>query len=163
MFLSIEPSGLSNRLNNLETEPSVRMSNPRYPQYPALMEDGRNLTIYKPRCKNNINPPDQYNTKLYMVHNAEKLIDASRKEYEKKMGCSLKESNTVPPPAFISHQTPFTNDIYPTGVVGGIGLIRADSKVPPLFGTFGEKCYAWMDKKNIQLTTKNEGGRNTIR
>lgn len=150
IFLYNEPSGLSN---------------PRYPQYPTIMEDARNLTSYRNRCENNIDPSNQYHTKLWMIHHATELINESRRQYEDKLGCSIKETNTVPPPEFISYQTPFTNGIYPTENIGGVGIFRADTTAPPLFGTFTKKCNSKSqnDVKKIQLTSKHEGGRNSFR
>jgi hypothetical protein len=138
----------------------------RYPAYAAPMSDGRLVTDYRPHCARNIPPNAQYNTKLWMVHHADKMIDESRRRQVEWSGASLPMANTVPPPADIVHSNKFYSEVNPTGLSGGIGVERANSVAPDLFGTFQyEPTMREIrnNRKNISLNVHYEGGRNTPR
>lgn len=138
----------------------------RYPAYAAPMSDGRLVTDYRPQCTKNIAPYAQYNTKLWMVHHADQIITESRKRQVEWSGASLQPANTMPPPADIVHSTPFYSEVQSTGLTNGLGIERANSNAPSLFGTFS---YAPTmneirnNRKNIGLTSHYEGGRNSPR
>jgi hypothetical protein len=141
----------------------------RYPAYAATTTDARFVTDYRPQCSKNIQTGLQYNTKQWMIHHSDSIINQSRRRQVEWTGASLDMANTVPPPANIVHATPFYSEIVKThlkGGVVGIGVERANSKAPELFGTF--KFEPTMNeiqnnRKNIATTTIYEGGRNSPR
>lgn len=65
-----------------------KTSNNKYFNSPALMADGRHFTDYRPNCllNNNIQIEntisDSYNYKLFLIRNAEKIIEINRKKSE---------------------------------------------------------------------------------
>jgi hypothetical protein len=138
----------------------------RYPAFNATLEDARLVTDYRPQCSKNVRPGYQFNTKLWMIRNADYIMDETRKKQMEWSGASLPMANTVPPPAGIVRSTAFYSELEPTYANQGIGIQRADSQAPDLFGTF---YYAptmteqMMNRKNIAVTTMYEGGRNSRR
>jgi hypothetical protein len=149
--------------NNKDTY-STRDS--RYPAYASVMSDGRIVTDYRPQCSKNISPALQFNTKLWMVNHAEEVMEESRRRQVEWSGASLSMANTVPPPADIVHSNKFYSEVNPTGIKSGIGIERANSKSPALFGTFTYEPTMQEirnNRKNINVTTSFEGGRNSMR
>jgi len=138
----------------------------RYPAYSAPLDDARFVTDYRPKCTKNIQADNQFTTKIWMITHATEMIHESRKRQVEWTGASLKMANTVPPPANIVHSSPFYSEVNATGFKNGIGVERADSKTPMLFGTFQfEPTMSEIqnNRKNIGLTTYYEGGRNSKR
>jgi len=138
----------------------------RYPAYAGPMQDGRLVTDYRPQCSRNIGPAKQYNTKLWMVHHADELMEESRRRQVEWSGASLAMANTVPPPADVVHSNAFYSEVSPTNAPNGIGVERANTPCPQLFGTFQyEPTMAEIrgNRKNIKLTQHYEGGRNSPR
>ena len=69
-----------------------RPANNRYFNCPPLMADGRHFTDYRPRCDvNYVYPKDQaissYDYRMYLIHNADKLMAAQREEAYRKNVC----------------------------------------------------------------------------
>jgi hypothetical protein len=140
--------------------------NVRYPAYNAALEDARLVTDYRPQCSKNVRPGYQFHTKKWMIQNAEKIMDETRRRQVEWSGASLPMANTVPPPAGIVRSNAFYSELQPTYVKDGVGIVRADSKAPDLFGTFWyapTMAESQMNHKNIATTTMYEGGRNTLR
>jgi len=138
----------------------------RYPAYVAAVEDGRMVTDYRPQCSKNVKPGYQFDTKLWMIRNADQIMDDTRKEQMRWAGAGLPMANTVPPPAAIVHSSPFYSELQPTYLHNGIGTQRADSTAPDLFGTFyyaASMTQKLSNRKNIATTSMYEGGRNTPR
>ena len=138
----------------------------RYPAYSAPLDDARFVTDYRPKCSKNIAPAKQFNTKMWMINHATHVIDESRKRQIEWTGASLSMANTVPPPANVVHSTPFYSEVNATGLKNGIGVERANSNAPMLFGTFQfEPTMSEIqnNRKNIGPTTFYEGGRNSKR
>lgn len=138
----------------------------RYPAYAATMSDGRLVTDYRPQCTKNIRAGSQFHTKHWMIQHASEIMDESRRRLAEWTGATLPMANTVPPPVAIVHSTPFASELQPTGLSQGIGMERSNSTAPPLFGTFEyEPTMAELraNRKEIQLTTYMEGGRNSVR
>jgi hypothetical protein len=101
-----------------------------------------------------------------MIHNAERIMDETRRQQMDVAGAGLPMANTVPPPAAVVKSSAFYSEVQPTYAYNGIGLQRADSKAPDLFGTFyyaPSMLEKQSNRKNIQVTTMYEGGRNSIR
>ena len=138
----------------------------RYPAYAGPMQDARLVTDYRPQCSKNIPTGTQFNTKLWLINHTNDVIDESRRRQVEWSGASLAMANTVPPPADIVHSNPFYSEVNPTGLQNGIGVERADTPCPMLFGTFSyEPTMAEIrsNRKNIGLTHYYEGGRNSPR
>jgi hypothetical protein len=138
----------------------------RYPAYAAPMEDGRFMTDYRPQCSKNITTGQQFYTKKWMIHHGEELIEESRRRHMDGTGASLPMANTVPPPATRVYSTPFSSDVLKTNLRNGIGVERVNGRAPDLFGTFSYDATIremQSNRKNVQLTTQPEGGRNSIR
>jgi hypothetical protein len=138
----------------------------RYPAYAATMSDGRLVTDYRPQCSKNIRAGSQFYTKHWMIQHGEEIMEESRRRLMEWTGATLPMANTVPPPVAIIQSSPFSSELQPTGLSQGIGIERADARAPPLFGTFEyEPTMAELraNRKEIQLTTYMEGGRNSVR
>ena len=138
----------------------------RYPAYAAPLDDARFVTDYRSKCYKNIPSGDQFYTKLWMINHATDVMDESRKRQVEWTGASLSMPNTVPPPADIVHSTPFYSEVNATGFENGIGIERANSNAPMLFGTFEfepSMSEIQNNRKNIGLNTYYEGGRNSKR
>jgi hypothetical protein len=138
----------------------------RYPAYAGKMQDGRLVTDYRPKCSKNIRPNEQYYTKEWMVHHADEMMDESRRRQVEWSGASLPLANTVPPPAQMVYSNPFYSEMSATNLKYGIGMERADAAAPMLFGTFQyEPTMSEIrnNRKNIDLTSRQEGGRNSVR
>jgi hypothetical protein len=164
------PLGAAFRAGNSVVTPPVKdifaARDARYPAYAATLEDGRMVTDYRPQCSKNVRPGYQYDTKLWMIRNADKIMDETRRRQMEWSGASLPMSNTVPPPAGIVRSTPFYSELEPTYLKEGLGIVRADSKAPDLFGTFyfaPSMAEKQANRKNIGGTKMYEGGRNSIR
>ena len=138
----------------------------RYPAYAGKMTDGRQVTDYRPQCSKNIAPHAQFHTKQWMIHHADHLIKEARRRHVEGSGASLPMANTAPPFASVVHSTPFMSIATSTHLKHGLGITRADSQAPPLFGTFSyEPTISEMqnNRKNIHGTLLQEGGRNSKR
>ena len=138
----------------------------RYPAFAAAINDGRLVTDYRPQCTKNIPVGDQFHTKKWMIQNGEALMEEARKRQVERTGAAIPTIDTSPLPAGIVHSTPFQSEIHPTNWKGGLGVERADSKAPALFGTFQYEptiSERQANRKNIAMTTREEGGRNSKR
>ena len=148
------------------TKDSYPAKDVRYPAYAGALEDGRLVTDYRPQCSKNIRPGYQFHTKRWLIQHAEDIMDEARRRQIEWSGASLPMANTVPPHAQIVHSTPFYSEIQQTNQHMGIGVLRANSVSPDLFGTFTyEPTVLEMqhNRKNIGITTVYEGGRNSKR
>lgn len=138
----------------------------RYPAYAATLSDGRLVTDYRPQCTKNIRPGSQFYTKHWMIQHASDIMEESRRRQAEWTGATLPMANTVPPPATMVYSSPFESEAVETHYPMGLGVERANGTAPPLFGTFEyeptmEELRA--NRKEIQLTTYMEGGRNSVR
>lgn len=136
----------------------------RYPLYPYQASDGRFGTDYMPHCSRNVPAGAQFATKQWMMHNSEQIINISRQRMSDVTGAGLGRAATVPPPAY--KIACGVDNCYRKEVAGlsGIGDERMYADAPDLFGTFLMKptlADEVQQKKNITLTRKFEGGRNT--
>ena len=178
-FSRSQPRDLVWRMAEMAYEPDPaleRQMDPaydsRYPGYAGPMEDARYGTDYRPHCSSNIPPPFQFGSKKWMIHNGEYIMNESRKRQAEFTGAALIGKNRpMPMPGFanISACSPFvcemkeTPDDYPAR----IGIYREGAEAPPLFGTFTvepTRAESMLGRrKNIDITKKYEGGRNTPR
>ena len=147
-------------------QPANRMSLPtqdtRFPGYAARAEDGRMITDYRPRCSQNVPAGSQYATKNWMVHEADSIIEVSRKRQATYTGAIYGTDNSVVPRAEMGVKCVPMGCEYSDVTTGGIGVERMD-KAPELFGTFSYPTMAPPPAPKLALTTQFEGGRNTVR
>lgn len=138
----------------------------RYPAYAALMSDGRLVTDYRSKCEKNVPVGKQFATHQFMVANAETLMAESRRRQALWNGAVFGLSATQPPAAVVQRCTADECTFRTTGDKFGIGLERQSEGVPELFGTFEVEPTAaetGRDARNVALTTRFEGGRNSMR
>ena len=138
----------------------------RYPAYAALMSDGRLVTDYRSKCEKNIPVGKQFATHQFMVTNAEALIQESRKRQAIWNGAVFGLSATQPEPAVIQRCSADSCSFRETNDKFGLGIERQSEGVPVLFGTFevdATVAELTRDRRNVALTTRFEGGRNSMR
>ena len=127
------------------------------------MSDGRLVTDYASHCSQNIPSRQQFATKEWMTKNAEQIIRVTRERLSQSTGSIYGLDNTVvPPPALIVSCATDDCTRTATDAPGGIGMERADSAAPDLFGTWEYSDVA-PTVQRTPLTTVYEGGRNTPR
>jgi hypothetical protein len=135
----------------------------RYPWYAAVMNDCRYATDYRNHCSVNVPVGSQNKTREWMVHNAEKIIDVSRRRMAERSGYA--DIYKVPrmPEEYAVRCDPYQCQRRPA-VDGGwaIGDGRPNP-VPHLFGTYAVEpsLEQQLGQKRCGLTTNYEGGRNT--
>jgi len=138
-------------------------SDSRFPGWAAPMSDGRLVTDYASHCSQNIPSRQQFATKEWMTKNAEQIIRVTRERLSQSTGSIYGLDNTVvPPPALIVSCATDDCTRTATDAPGGIGMERADSAAPDLFGTWEYSDVA-PTVQRTPLTTVYEGGRNTPR
>ena len=102
-----------------------------------------------------------------MIKNANDLIRVGRERYADQMGSYLVfDSSVVPPAATVVNCEADGCSRQDTGAPGGIGVERADSTAPPLFGTWEPSVRGLLRQPvapTAGLTRIYEGGRNTPR
>lgn len=148
-------------LNAMKTIPAP---DSRYEAYAAPLEDGRLVTDYRPSCATRAPPGTQFAVKQWTVHNANEIARISRKRQAELTGHVLGTAATVPPPAVLQSCSPSACQIRPTNYAAGLGIERADSVAPPLFGTFTFEPTAEVlrhNKTHLELNSELMGGRNT--
>jgi hypothetical protein len=136
----------------------------RFPGWAAPMSDGRLVTDYRNHCSFNFPTGTQFATKEWMTKNASDLIQLGRERMALQTGAMYgTDPSVVPPPAMIVKCQ--TNDCerVPTNYPGGIGLERADTDTPELFGTWTSQTLSAAPRPTVALTTRFEGGRNSPR
>ena len=141
------------------TEP---IADPRYPQYASIMEDGRLVTDYKSHCAINVVPSKYGNSlRAWYQHNADALVQVSRKRQAERAGAQYSMAATVPGARQIQQCDPYECSFIKNANPTTIGLERIEG-VPSLFGTFSDTRYV-KPASSTKLTNTYEGGRNTPR
>jgi len=141
------------------TEP---IADQRYPQYAAVMNDGRLVTDYKSHCSINVVPSKYGNSlRAWYQHNADALVQVSRKRQADRAGAQYLMAATVPGPRQIQQCDPYDCSFMKSSNPETIGLERIEG-VPSLFGTFSDTRYI-KPASSSKLTSTYEGGRNTPR
>ncbi len=138
----------------------------RYPAYAALMSDGRLVTDYRSKCEKNVPVGKQFATHQFMVNNADALMEESRRRQALWNGAVFGLASTQPPAAVVQSCTADKCSFIATNDKFGIGLERQSEGVPALFGTFEVDPTATetaRDVRRVALTTRFEGGRNSMR
>lgn len=162
---NLYPAAQPADVRDIGTNQELPAPDSRFPGWAAPMSDARLVTDYQPHCARNIPAGQQFATKGWIQRNASQVMDYSRKVYAQRMGGFLAyDSTVVPPPAMVVDCKPGGCSRSLTEAPGGIGMERADAACPELFGTFS---YAGMAnvkaEPRVALTTKQEGGRNSVR
>jgi len=138
----------------------------RYPAYAALMSDARLITDYRSKCEKNVPVGQQFATHQFMVHNADALIEESRKRQAVWNGALFGLAATQPPPAVVQRCDADVCSFEQNPDIFGFGIERASEPLPTLFGTFETESTATeraKDVRRVALTTRYEGGRNSVR
>jgi hypothetical protein len=145
-----------------EIKTTVPIADQRYPQYAAIMEDGRLVTDYKSHCAANIAPSKYGNSiRAWFQNNADALIQVSRKRQADRAGAQYSKAPTVPSARQLQQCTAYECAFLKNTQLETIGLERVEG-VPPLFGTFSDTRH-FMPKSSSYFTSEYEGGRNTTR
>ena len=132
---------------------------PRYPRYASIMNDGRLVTDYKSHCANNSGPSKFGNSvRSFLQHNADAMIQVSRKRQADRAGAQYYMADTVVPPKMVQKCDEYDCSVS-WKTKDGIGLTRSEG-VPALFGTFSDPR-RMAPSPVIPLTSVFEGGRNT--
>lgn len=151
-------------LQQRQKHSSVPTPDNRFPGWAGQMSDGRLVTDYQNHCTRNIPTGQQFATKKWMVNHTDEILRVGRQRFAQQTGANYGlDSSVVPPPATVVRCTAADCERVSTGLMGGIGLERADSLAPELFGTWDPRTHAIAPVAEIQLTQRYEGGRNTPR
>lgn len=149
------------------SKPSVSAGFPtedsRFPGWAAPTQDGRLVTDYRSRRETNIPVESQEKSRIWIQQNAEEIIRLSRERLAERSGMIYGVDNSiVPPPATIVNCSGAGCERVPA-VADGIGMERADSKAPHLFGTYEIHRPLIFTRPQVDVTNRYEGGRNTRR
>jgi len=142
--------------------PSLPTADTRFPGYASTASDGRLVTDYRPRCSQNVKAGSQYATKEWLIHNTDSIIDVSRERQATYTGAIYGFDKTVVPLMEGAVQCYPMGCEYLDGDKNGVGIERLD-KAPELFGTFSYQGFLRAPRAKTDLTTRFEGGRNSMR
>jgi hypothetical protein len=134
----------------------------RYSAYAAPMEDGRLVTDYRQACVTRSPPGTQFAVKEWTIKNADEIIRISRLRQVQNTGQALGSAQTEVQPETYQQCTTEKCNFY-KGSPDGLGLERIEP-TPNLFGTFTfspDMNTRSKNKRNLQLTSFDEYGRNT--
>ena len=79
-----------------------KVSNNKYLNCPAKMDDGRQFTDYRPSCfLNNLlrmkyNTPDSYSYRQFLIHNANQVRQEMNSYFDEMMDCTECHAKSVP-------------------------------------------------------------------
>ena len=136
----------------------------RFPGWAAPMSDGRLVTDYAAHCESSIPAGRQFPTKHWMQNHTPEIIDLSRRIAARRTGAIYAfDPNVVPPPATKVFCKPDSCQRIATHAAGGIGLEREGADAPELFGTYSPITGAPAPAAHTPLTSRYEGGRNSLR
>lgn len=157
---AIEQQARRVNVPKVQTEPT---RDSRYPGWAAPMNDARLVTDYRSKCEVNIPTGMQFATKKFLQKNATSLIDQSRKRQAERSGAGLAYNSVVEMPPALYVQCNEYECSVKQGSSKGIGIQRMNETTPELFGTFAESRSSVFVPSQPMFTTKQEGGRNTVR
>ena len=143
------------------TKVSAPTPDNRYPGYSAIMNDGRIITDYRPRCSQNIPAGSQYATRRWLQKNSDTIINLSRNRQADMAGAGMGYDSSIEMPAAAYVTCDEAECGYVNSNPHGLGIERKD-KAAPLFGTFAQS-YPISKKDTPLLTNFYEGGRNSVR
>ena len=161
-----QPSTYLVETRTTQSQPITRQTSPaednRYPGWAGQMSDARLLTDYRSQCQLNIPTGMQFASRQFMQRNAVEIITTSRERMGAATGASTatRASTEMPPASYVScdefscHRT--------RASPRGVGVERKEG-CPELFGTFAQPYNLGLAPTVPPVTTKFEGGRNTVR
>ena len=159
--VGISQSAVAKTLPSRKEQP---VPDARYPGFAAVMSDARLMTDYSPRCEKNVRVGSQFAVRQWMQRNGEEIIKISRDRLAVWTGANEGTENTeIPPAEIVSCNTDECTLRSNAAWMNGVGLERTATNVPELFGTWTGAAPAFSGRKNVHLTTRFEGGRNTPR
>ena len=92
--------------------------------FPARMSDGRFITNYNSNCVDNqkrSNGMNSYTYRQMLINNAEKIMDETRKGYEKNFSCDSCYKMIIPKTKYVQDCSGETCTIKQQSV-GGLGI-----------------------------------------
>ena len=134
----------------------------RYPGWAAQMSDGRMGTDYRNHCSQNFPVGTQNASRQFLQKNAESIIQTSRQRVADQAGAGMAYDSSTVVPAEKIVRCDAEKCVQSKYVEGGIGVERQEN-VPELFGTFAYSRASVQRPAEPLLTTRYEGGRNSIR
>lgn len=154
------------KYGKVEVTPEVKTlptEDNRYPAFAGPMSDARLITDYRSHCQTRSPYGNQNAVKAWMVHNAEDIMDLSRRRQVEYTGHIYGVMDFQPTPQV--SQTCSVNGCTMEKVDPyGWGSVRETGSVPELFGAFQYSPNAQQiaaNKSYTRLTRKYEFGRNT--
>lgn len=146
--------------------PSIKtapIQDSRFPGYAANMQDARFITDYRTHCQQNFSP-SKYGESVrgWIQHNADAIIQTTRKRQAEMAGAQYMKAATVPPGQQYESCNEFDCKFTYNPDRDAIGLVRKEG-CPELFGTFSEPYLPMPAPTGTMLTTTYEGGRNSLR
>ena len=122
-----------------------RATNNKFENCPARMSDGRQFTIYAPRCQTNFydlpRPLSSYDYRMFLTENAEKIMDADRDRVLKNNYCGPCVDTMLP------EQTKQVCDgrvcAFPLNEPDGLGLGRRYDTQEGTFQAHNETIDPW--------------------
>jgi len=137
--------------------------NSRYSGSVAIAEDANVFTDYRPKCTKNIPSGQQYASRQWLQHNAENMIKLSRERQAKSVGAGYMHAATVTQGIASVKCDVNKCAYYPGGDhQNSVGIDRMDA-APDLFGTFSFNMQMPAQNPKNTITTRYEGGRNSVR
>ena len=133
----------------------------RFPDYAAPMTDGRLMTDYRANCETSIPSKQGYAVRHWMQNDADKILTTSRARQAAAVGAGRPMADTeMPVRSFVNCDAQTCVRVSYSSM--GVGQSRREP-VPPLFGTFSPAGRQAVQRTPPTLTTRFEGGRNTVR
>jgi hypothetical protein len=134
----------------------------RFPGWAGPMNDGRLVTDYRAHCETNIQTGYQFASKQFLQHNADKVIQKSRERQVQNSGAGMAYDFRTDVPAQTFVKCSPTMCKIRENVPSGIGMERVEP-VPELFGTFAMSQKSMFTPATPSITSRYEGGRNSVR
>ncbi len=138
----------------------------RYPAFAAPMEDARTFTDYRSHCETFAQPKYHNQVRDWMQKNAMDIRYLAVRRQAENTGAVLGVVNTMPPFENIQECDEFQCRIGSTANPNAVGIYNTASKGDVThFGTLQfdpDPAVLLANRKQVQLTSKFEGGRNTI-
>ena len=156
----VENIAIKKELPPVTTAP---IDDPRYAGYAGPMSDGRLITDYRSHCEYNYSP-SKYgeSVRLWLQHNADAVMQVTRKRQADRVGAQYLKARTVPPAQVIQGCDEFQCGMDVNFDRAAIGIARREG-CPALFGTFSDPYLPAPSPSGVALTSVYEGGRNTPR
>lgn len=167
LYMSPRPREIIKSVN-IEVTPEMKTlptEDNRYPAFAGPMSDARLITDYRSHCQTRTPYGSQGAVKAWMVHNAEDIMNLSRKRQVEYTGHMYGVIDFQPTPQISQTCTVNGSTMEKIDPLGW-GIVCETGPLPEMFGTFqyspnAEQIAA--NKSHTRLTQKYEFGRNTAR